>query len=138
MGSGSGDVGIAVVHASRSESCISTKDLLQHHPPSHHIRMRPTYLHTAHTAQDTECKGVLIRDSDLSTCMTEIPTSPNPDPIQSPVSITIEFKTDMTKSGGWTLVARRARPRARQHKCYLAPASLATIAQPNRIAKLII
>ena len=82
----------------------------KHHPPSHHIRMRPTYLHTAHTTQDTECKGVLIRNSDLSACTTAIPTSLDPDPIQSPISITIEFETDTTKSGGWTLVARRARP----------------------------
>ena len=69
--------------------------------------MRPTYLHTTHTAQDTECKGVLIRDSDLSACTTAIPMSPDPNPIQSPISITIEFKTDTTKSGGWTLVAQR-------------------------------
>ena len=81
---------------------------------------------------------VLIRNSDLNACTTAIPTSPDHDLIQSPFSITIEFETDTTKSGGWTLVAQRACPRARQHKRCLAPAPLATSSQPNRIAKLII
>ena len=56
-----------------------------------------------------KCGGLLIRDSDLSACMTEIPTSPDPDPIQSPVIITIELEVDTTENGGWTLVARKAR-----------------------------
>ena len=52
---------------------------------------------------------LLIRDSDLSACTTAIPMSLDPDPIQSPVSIKIEFETDTTKSSGCrTLVARRA------------------------------
>ena len=100
--------------------------------------MRPTYLHTAHTAQDTECKGVLIHNSDLSACMTAIPTSLDPNPIQSPISNSIELKTDTIESGGWTLVAQRTRPRAGRHERYLAPAPLATITQHNRIAKLIV
>ena len=81
---------------------------------------------------------LLIRNSDLNACTTAIPTSTDHDLIQSPFSITIEFETDTTKSGGWTLVARRARQRAGGQERYLAPASLATSAQQNRIAKLII
>ena len=35
----------------------------KHHPPSHHIHMRPVYLHTSNLAHDTatDWKGVLIR-----------------------------------------------------------------------------
>jgi hypothetical protein len=38
------------------------------HPPSHHIKMRPIYLHTGNLAQVTtpDCRGVLIRDSGLT------------------------------------------------------------------------
>ena len=43
----------------------------KHHPPAHHTRMRPTYLHihhssnTAQTQADTpDCRGVLIRVPD--------------------------------------------------------------------------
>ena len=53
---------------------------------------------------------MLIRDSDLSACTTAIPTSPDPDPIQSPVTISIEFKTDTIKSGRWMLIARGTCP----------------------------
>ena len=39
----------------------------KHHPPAHHILMRPTYLHTGNTANTaSECKGVLIWDSGLT------------------------------------------------------------------------
>ena len=52
-----------IVHWSKSEGNLADY-FTKHHPPSHHIRMRPTYLHAAHAALDTEpdCKGVLIRD----------------------------------------------------------------------------
>jgi hypothetical protein len=45
----------------------------KHHPPSHHIKVRPTYLSSqdaahAQTAQvqTPDCRGVLIRDSELT------------------------------------------------------------------------
>jgi hypothetical protein len=39
----------------------------KHHPPSHHIKMRPIYLHTGSLAQlsPPDCRGVLIRNSGL-------------------------------------------------------------------------
>ena len=41
----------------------------KHHPPAHHIKMRPTYLHTGTTnnvaiANTPDCRGVLIRVPD--------------------------------------------------------------------------
>ena len=39
----------------------------KHHPPSHHIKMRPIYLHTKRTANTaSDCKGVLIPGLNLS------------------------------------------------------------------------
>ena len=42
----------------------------KHHPPSHHVAVRDTYLHKDHSANlaETECEGVLIwtRDSPIT------------------------------------------------------------------------
>ena len=32
----------------------------KHHPPSHHIAMRPTYLYENNNTKESECEGVLI------------------------------------------------------------------------------
>ena len=80
---------------------------------------------------------LLICDSDLSAYMTAIPMSPDPDPMQTPFGISIEFKTNTTKSNGWTLIAQGTQQQAGQHKCCLDPASLANIAPQNSVAKLI-
>ena len=41
----------------------------KHHPPTHHIKMRPTYLHISNSCQNQaadsqDCRGVLIRVPD--------------------------------------------------------------------------
>ena len=53
----------------------------KHHPPSHHIKMRPTYLQTAKkaTTPESKCKGVLISDPRRSqTRVTSDSSQPDP------------------------------------------------------------
>ena len=45
----------------------------KHHPPSHHVKMRPTYLHVAQQAVGTQpCKGVLKTDPGLTSPVCEL------------------------------------------------------------------
>ena len=54
----------------------------KHHPPSHHIEVRPTYLQTAKLAlrSEPECEGVLIptRDSASPESLSGLSPSPSP------------------------------------------------------------
>jgi Reverse transcriptase (RNA-dependent DNA polymerase) len=92
----------------------------KHHPPSHHIQMRPTYLHTDSTPISTapECKGVLIRDSGLTESQSCQDT-----PEQCGTAIAFTVASSTTDEHEWTVVARRARRR---------PTSGATVFPENR------
>ena len=123
------------VHWSKGDNNLADY-FTKHHPPAHHIRMRPTYLHSTHIAQDTEGKGVLIQDSDLSVSTTEDATSPGSENLRDPAPDTVELQLD--GSDGWTLVVSRTRRHtSRSSRC--PDARFANSALPSsRIAKLIL
>ncbi|MGL5937077.1 MAG: Ty1/Copia family ribonuclease HI, partial [Cetobacterium sp.] len=80
----------------------------KHHPATHHIKMRPTYLHiksTASTASD--CKGVLIQGPRFSPGLVPVtnPVPYPPFPTGKPAPI-------QTKASIQTLLAQRLNPTA--------------------------
>ena len=123
------------VHWSKGDNNLADY-FTKHHPPAHHICMRPTYLHSTHIAQDTKGKGVLIQDSDLSVSTTEDATSPGSENLRDPAPDTVELQLD--GSDGWTLVVSRTRRHtSRSSRC--PDARFANSALPSsRIAKLIL
>jgi hypothetical protein len=106
------------VHWSKGDGNLADY-FTKHHPPSHHIQMRPTYLQTSHVALQTgtECKGVLIRDSER-------------DRARITISIPLRIEsTDDTQDthdshdDDWILVSRKRSERASRHDRYRCPKS---------------
>ena len=76
----------------------------KHHPPSHHIKMRPTYLQVAKkaTTPESKCEGELISDSGLSQSRV---TSATSQPESQVESQTISTHSQEKDAGAPTTVA---------------------------------
>ena len=81
----------------------------KHHPPSHHIAVRPTYLQTSQLAmqpQPSEGEGVLILDSGLN----QSPATRDPSPTEStdpiPLTDSPRIATAQPSTNGTQMVER--------------------------------
>ena len=81
----------------------------KHHPPSHHIAVRPTYLQTSQLAmqpQPSEGEGVLILDSGLNQSLATRDPSPTESTDPVPLTDSPRIATAQPSTNGTQMVER--------------------------------